>query len=595
MTVDQGIFCVIMISAIALFVQGRVRVDVIGILIILALAITKIISLKDAFSGFSSEPAIIVCAVFVLSAGLTSTGVTDIIGSWVGRWSGSSELRVSLVVMIAVAFMSAFTHHLMITAMMLPIVMKICRDQKVASSRILIPMATAASLGTTLTLIGAPAFLLANNILVRSGEPTLRLFSIAKVGAPVVASSILLILLLRWLLPKRSGVDKSDDRFLLSEISTELVVPEGSKWDGKTIGEMQQATAEMFKTFAWQRNRRNLSLHHPDLTVHVGDVLLVKTNSDELLSMDGGLGLVLKAINKYGDQPDAKSPIVSADNRVFQALIAPQSPLRGRTLAELNFFHRYGVVAVGIWRKSGWMEDELSEVVLQEGDLVVMWGPEDRLTRLARHRGFLLFMPFQGSPVKRHKRGLAAMIMILSVVTAAMAWLPAYVAFVAGALAMVVTGCVSHDDAYGAIETKIFIMIAGVIPLGIAMEKTGFDKIVADGVLGWTQGWSPLMLMMLFFWFAALLTQILSDAATTVLVAPIALAFAKATEISPTAAVVTVTMGAVASFLTPIGHHGNLLVLGPGGYSFGDFLKIGLPLTVVISVLTCFLSLTAWP
>ncbi len=595
MTVDQVIFCSIMVSAIFLFIHGRMRVDVIGILIILALAVTKIINLKEAFSGFSSEPAIIVCAVFVLSAGLTSTGVTDIIGSWVGRWSGSSEIRVSLVVMVAVAFMSAFTHHLMITAMMLPIVMKICRDQNVASSRILIPMATAASLGTTLTLIGAPAFLLANNILVRSGEPMLRLFSVSKMGAPVVASSIIAILFLRWLLPKKSGEDKSDDRFLLSEISTELYVPEGSKWVGKTMEELQKSTAEIFRVFAWFRNRRNLSLSQTNLTIQVGDVLLVKTSSDELVSMDGSLGLVLKAISKYGDQPNANSPVVDAENRVFQALIAPQSPLRGRTLADLNFFHRYGVIAVGIWRKSGWMEDELSEVILQEGDLVVLWGPENRLTRLARHRGFLLFMPFQGSPVKRHKRGLAATIMILSVITAAMAWLPAYVAFLAGALAMVMTGCVSHDDAYASIESKIFIMIAGVIPLGIAMEKTGFDKLVANNVMHWTQGWSPIMLLLLFFWFAALLTQILSDAATTVLVAPIALAFARATEISPTAAVVTVTMGAVASFLTPIGHHGNLLVLGPGGYTFGDFLKIGLPLTVLISVLTCFLSLAAWP
>ena len=189
---DQIIFIIIMIVSIFLFITEYLRVDVIAMLIILALSITGLIEIKEAFSGFSSEPAIIVAAVFVLSAGLSHTGVTDIIGEWVTKFSGKGEVRAIFVIMITVAAMSAFTHHLMVTAMMLPIIMKICKDEKnLHASRLLIPMATAASLGTTLTLIGAPAFLLSNNILKRAGEPSLGLFTVAKIGFPMVIAGII--------------------------------------------------------------------------------------------------------------------------------------------------------------------------------------------------------------------------------------------------------------------------------------------------------------------------------------------------------------------------------------------------------------------
>ncbi|RYZ76115.1 MAG: hypothetical protein EOP05_05965 [Proteobacteria bacterium] len=250
---------------------------------------------------------------------------------------------------------------------------------------------------------------------------------------------------------------------------------------------------------------------------------------------------------------------------------------------------------MGLWRKSGWVSQGLSDTKLKEGDLLVLWGPQDRLEELTKHNGFLVFMRFVAKAKIRSKMGLSAAIMLASIVAAATAIVPPHIAFLTGALAMVLTRCVSVSQAYESIETKIYVMIAGVIPLGIAMEKTGVDKLCAQFITTYTQGWPALALLLVFFWFAALLTQILSDAATTVLLAPIALAFAKTASVSPTAAVVTTTMGAVAAFLTPIGHHGNLLILTPGGYKFSDFMKIGLPLTVLLSLVTAYLSLLVWP
>lgn len=595
MNIQQILFLIIMMGAIILFVTDRLRVDIVAILIILALSLTGLIGVKEAFSGFSSEPALIVCAVFVLSAGLSYTGVTDLLGVLVGKWTGKSETRANLVIMLAVAALSAFTHHLMVTAMMLPIVMKLSKEKGLHSSRLLIPMATSASLGTTLTLIGAPAFLLANSILQRSGAPPLGFFSVGYVGLPLVLTSIVFILLSTWILPKRSGADPSDERFKLSDISTELVIPLDSKWIGKKLSDLSAETEKRFRIFSWYRNHKSQHLTQDDNEFRPGDVLLVKTSADELVSIEEKLGLALRAVKKYGDGIIKDSSSLGDENsQIFQAVIAPRSSFIGYSLSELNFFHRHGVIAVGLWRKKGWIEDEISNTPLEEGDLVVLWGPEEKLETLTRHRGFLMFLPFQGRPRRRRKLPLSSAIMLTSILCAAMGWLAPHVAFVAGALAMVLTGCLSMDQGYEAIETKIFVMIAGVIPLGIAMEKVGVDHILADLVFKYTQGWEPFSMLLVFFWFAALLTQILSDAATTVLIAPIALAFAKSAQISPTAAVVAVTIGAVGSFLTPIGHHGNLLILSPGGYRFADFLKIGLPLTVLLSLVTCYVSLLVW-
>lgn len=595
MNYDQILFLVIMSVAIFLFISEYLRVDVVAVLIILALSMTGLISAQEAFSGLSSEPAIIVVAVFVLSAGLALSGVTNWIGRAVALLAGKRESVAILVIMVAVAIMSAFTHHLMVTAMMLPIVMKICKDNGLHSSRLLIPMATAASLGTTMTLIGAPAFLLANSILIRAGQPALHIFSITKLGLCLVAAGIVICLILKWLLPLRSGKDSSDDRFKLSDVTTDILVPQDSKWIGLKFSQLEDETKERFEILSWIRANRPVSIQNLDLPIEAGDIFLAKMDADELVSIDEKQGLTLRAVKRYGWKlADDLTNFAEEEKHILKAVVAPHSEFIGKTLGQVHFFHRFGVVAIGIWRKEGWISQTLAKVVLREGDLVVVWGPEKYLEALSSHKGFLLFLPFKGRATKRIKTTTAVAIMLASVLAAATGLLPAYVAFVAGAMAMILSGCVSVEQAYESVEAKIFVMIAGVIPLGIAMEKVGIDKVVAEFIVHYTVGWSPLAMMLILFWISALLTQILSDAATTVLLAPIGLAFAIDVGISPTAAVICITIGAVASFLTPIGHHGNLLILTPGGYKFLDFLKIGLPLTAVLSVITCVLSLMFW-
>lgn len=595
MDFQQILFLAILATTLALFISGKLRVDLVAMLALMALTLTGILDPREALAGFSSEPAIIVAAVFVLSAGLSATGITDRIGAGIARAAGASEWRTIAVTMPATAALAAFSHHLMITAMMLPILMRLGREQKLAASRLLMPMSLAASLGTTLTLISAPAFLLANDLLKRSGIDSLGFFAITPIGAVLVLLGTGYMLLGRWLVPRRSGESTSSEYLRLERYYTELVVDEGSPWIGRTLGEFEAGFRDRLQVVDWLRHGMRRRQQAADSALARGDVLLVRASPDEIASIKDEPGLSLHAVAKYGEKPAEDHRVdLLGEEQLVQAVVAPQSDLVGRTVSNIDFLHTLGVVVVGLWRREGWLHGELSEMALQEGDLLVLWGRQHTFGQLAQHHGFLMLMPFQGQKRTRSRAPLALAIMVAAVAAAAMEWLTPQIAFLAGAVAMVLMRCVGIERAYQEIDVRIFVMIAGVIPLGIAMEKTGTAAWFAQLLASHAQGWTPLALLLVMFAAAALLTQILSDAATTVLLTPIALATAQSLGLPPTPFVICVAMGAVASFLTPIGHHGNLLILNPGQYTFGDFLRVGVPLTALIAAATAWMARWRW-
>ena len=592
---QQIVFLVILGTALALFISGRLRVDVVAMLTLLALALTGILDAKQALAGFSSEPAIIVAAVFVLSAGLSATGITDRLGAAIGRAAGGSEWRTIAVVMPATALLAAFSHHVMVTAMMLPIMMRLARERKLAASRLLMPMSLAASLGTTLTLFSAPAFLLASDLLNRTEGTGLDIFAITPIGVVLVLLGTAYMLLGRWLLPRRMGEASQTDYLRLERYYTELLVEPGSPWIGRAREDFEASFAERLQVVDWLRHGMRRRRQDGDSPLDAGDVLLVRASPDEIASIRNEPGLALHAVAKYGDTPSAERRTdVLGEEQLIQAVVAPRSEFIGRSVAEIDFLRTLGVVVVGLWRREGWLHGELSEQRLEEGDLLVLWGRQQDFEPLATHHGFLMLMPFEGRQTSRRRAPVALAIMAATVVAAATELLPPQIAFLAGAVAMVLSRCVSIENAYQQIDVRIFVMIAGVIPLGIAMEQTGTARLVADLLMAHAAHWPVFALLLVMFGTAALLTQILSDAATTVLLAPIALALAQGLGLPPTPFVVCTAMGAVASFLTPIGHHGNLLILNPGQYTFGDFLRVGMPLTLAIALATAWMARWLW-
>jgi di/tricarboxylate transporter len=593
----------ILIVAFGLLLTERLRNDIVAILIILALAITGLLEPAEALSGFSSEPAIVVAAIFVLSGALHQTGLSDTIGGWIGRLAGrngdtASPLRSLAVIMPSVALLSAFTHHLTTTAVMLPVTLNLARERGISASKLLMPLSFAASLGTTITIIGAPAFLIASSVLQQAGRPGLSIFSIAPIGLALsAAGTVFMLLAERFLLPDRGRSEDSSNRFRLDQYFTELTILPDSPFLDQNVAEVEANERYHFRVVGWVRERRHLPRPFGDERLRRGDVLLVRTTPEEIVAFRQESGVELQPIAKYGDQAAGSSDqaVEEIEDMLMQAVVAPNSDLADRTIGAIDFRRRYGVIVVGIWRKRGWLQQEMSKTKLRPGDVLVLQGEHEALDRVANDRAFLMMVPFQGESRLRRKAPLAGAIMLATVLAAAFNWLSIEIAALAGAAAMVLARCITPRQAYRAIDARIYVFIAGALPLGAAMQKTGASQLLAGWLERTVGGWSQMLILLALFAIVAIITQLMSDSATTALFAPVALALAQALGQAPEAYVVTVAMASVAAFLTPIGHHGNLLIYGPGRYQFADFVRVGAPLTILVALVVALLAPLVWP
>lgn len=595
---QQIAFLLILIVALLLFITEWIRTDVVAVLIVVALYATRVLTAEEALSGFSSEPAIVIAGIFVLSGALHVTGLSDTIGEWIGRLAGNSLTRALVVIMPSVALMSAFTHHVTTTAIMLPVTLDLARKQKTPASKLLMPMSFAASLGTAITIIGAPAFLIASTALHSAGRPGLGIFSIAPIGlAMTVAGTLFVLLVGRFLLPNREGSEDTAKHFRLEDYLTEITVLEDSPFVDKSIAELESTEKYHFNVLGLIRQNRRLRAPFNQEPLQAGDVLVVRTTPEELVTVRKEAKLELHPVKQYGEgDPRKEGEDKNGDetDMFVQAVVAPRSSLVGRTLADVDFKRRFGAIVVGLWRKNGWLVEKLSKVKLRANDVLVLEGDQESLARVARDDAFLLILPFHAEPKLLGKGWLAGLIMLATILLAAFNVMSIEMAAIAGAAAVVLAGCIPLNRAYRSIDARIFVFIAGAIPLGAAMQKTGTANMLA----GWLQraigGWPEQLVLLALFAIVAVITQFMSDSATTALFAPIAIALAQALGRPPEPFVVTVAMASVVAFLTPIGHHGNLLIYGPGRYQFSDFVKVGTPLTAVCAVIVVLLSPLIW-
>ncbi len=600
MQANQLYLIAILIGAVVLLFTEWIRIDLTAILIILMLSFTGVLKPEDALSGFSSEPAILLAAVFVMNGALYHTGLSGRLGDWIKQLAGKSLERAIAVVMPAVALLSAFTHHVTITGLMLPPLLKLSRESDIPASKLLIPLSFAASLGTTITIIGAPAFLIADGLLRQTGANGLGIFSIAPIGLALsLAGTVFFLLVARFLLPSHHGDDESIDHFRMEGYYTELVLLPDSPLIGKTVSELEEDQQTDFKVAAWYRHGRPREKPYGKKKTQAGDVLVIRTSQDKLATVEQEPGVALQPLAKYKETASSSQENENnkeeLSSRLVQSVVAPRSELIGRTIGRIDFLAKYGVIVVGVWRRKGWLRTELSRVRLREGDVLVMTGDTDSLQRISEDQSFLMLVPFRGEPKPLHKARLAGIIMFLTIALASLNLFPVEIVLLTGAAVMILSGCISAQQAYETIDTRIYVFIAGAIPLGLAMQQTGTANLLAGWLQGLVSGWSIHWILLALFLIAGLITQVMSDAATVALFGPIAIALAHSLHLSPEAFVVTVAMAAVTSFFTPIGHHGNLLVYGPGRYQFSDFVRVGVPLTLIVAVIVSFMAPILWP
>ena len=596
---NQIYLFVILIGSIILLFTEWIRIDLTAILIIVALGLTGVLEPEAAVSGFSSEPAILLACVFVLNGALFHTGLSGRLGAWIKQLAGNSLERAIGVVMPSVALLSAFTHHVTITGLMLPPMLKLSRESEIPASKLLIPLSFAASLGTAITIIGAPAFLIADGLLKQAGQGGLGIFSIAPIGLTIsLVGTIFFLLVGRFLLPSHRGDEDSVDHFRLEGYYTELVLLPDSNLIGKTVHELEEGQPTEFKVSAWYRHGRPRNRPFGSKKTQAGDVLVIRTDPDRIASIEKEPGIALQPMEKYKEnspRQEGENSKEELSSRLVQSVVAPRSGLIGRTIGGIDFLETYGVIVVGVWRRKGWVGTELSRVKLRGGDVLVMTGDTEALKRISENPSFLMLVPFRGEPKPLHKARLAGAIMIISTVIATLNILPLEIVFLTGALVMILSGCISTQQAYQSIDSRIYVFIAGAIPLGLAMQETGTADLLAGWLQGLVSGLAIHWILLALFLVTGLVTQIMSDAGTTALFGPIALALARGLDLPPEPFVVTVAMAAVTSFFTPVGHHGNLLIYGPGRYQFSDFVRVGVPLTLIIAVIVSFMAPMLWP
>ncbi|MFQ5810757.1 MAG: SLC13 family permease, partial [Armatimonadota bacterium] len=473
----------------------------------------------------------------------------------------------------------------------LPAVIGLARQTKIPVSRLLIPLAFASLMGGNMTLIGTPPNILANNILAERGLATFSFFDFAPTGAIVFAVGIVYMVTIgRFVLPVRETADAAQEEYGLREYVSEVHVPAESELTGKSLVESRLGADYDLNVLAIRRGEGLLTWLDRDTRIRPDDLLIVEGSIDDLMQARDDLGLEIEAERKTELQQ-----LESDKAHIIEATLAPHSRMIGRTLRGIRFRDRYGFTALAIWRHGAMITERLRDVRLQFGDALLLQGPRRLMPGLQEGGEFLVLEPVQIDRRRRRKAPIAAGTMVLVLLLATVGGLHVSTAMVIGAVLMVLTGCLTMEDAYASIEWRSVFLIAGMLPLGTAMELTGTAPFLADGITAVLGGFGPLAILAGIYILVALLTQPMSNAAATVLIVPIAIDTALGMGANPHPFVLATVIGASTSFLTPVGHQANILVFGPGGYRFFDYTRVGALLNVAILVAMLIFIPKIWP
>ncbi|HVJ62473.1 MAG TPA: SLC13 family permease, partial [Tahibacter sp.] len=395
MTTPQILCLAILAVTLLLLITEWLRSDIVAMLALVALVATGVLKPDAALKGFGSEPVIAVVGAFVLSAAVVNTGLAEQFGRGVSRIAGTRVVWALFVLMLAAALLSALTHHLLITALMVPIAGSVAQRGEFTASRLLMPVSLAASIGTTLTLIGAPAFLVADHVLQEAGREGYGIFSLTPIGiALVLFSLVYMVLPGRWLLPDRAGGEAGGRRFALDDYYTELLILDGAPQVGLAYPAFVERYRDRFEVVDWLRRGDPIRHGLDKRTLEAGDVLLVRSNPQGLADIADEKGLALHAVAKYGEPGDANATDRFGEERLTQVVIAPHSWLIGRAVSAIDFRRRFGVIVVGLWRRDGWVRGELASAQLRAGDTLVVWGEPEQIAALGAQREFLMALPF---------------------------------------------------------------------------------------------------------------------------------------------------------------------------------------------------------
>jgi di/tricarboxylate transporter len=628
MTHDQILILSILCATVAMFLWGRWRHDMVAAGALLACVLTGLIVPADAFAGFGHPAVISVACVLILSRSLQLSGAIDLLVRHTMPKSAGPTWSLAVLVGLG-ALLSGFMNNVGAMALLMPVAIQLATRLELPPGRVLMPLAFGTILGGMTTLIGTPPNLIVSSFRANGGAGSFGMFDFTPVGLAVAVAGIAFIALAWRLVPARKRQGSGD--FETGAYQTEARVLEKGKADGMTLREIETELDEVnAQVLGLVRNEMRLNAPQAWHRIRAGDILVIEADVDALGKVLSSLGLKLEEAVKPEAKPEAEAEIeaeaetkpeiktkaeirdadevsakekpkdddqaaASSEIMLMELAVLPSSSITGRSASDMRLRLRYGLNLLALSREGARSTGRLRSMMIRPGDLLLMQGPPEALAEFAADSGCVPLAERELLIPNKRKIIMASVVMASSVAVAALGWLPTAIAFALGVLASMALRTVPLRDAYRAIDWPVIVLLGALIPVAGAMETTGSADLIARFLLDNVAQGNAVIGLALILVVTMCLSDLMNNAATAAVMCPIAIGTAGALKVNPDSFLMAVAIGASCAFLTPIGHQNNTLILGPGGFRFGDYWKLGLPLEVLVTLVAIPLLLIVWP
>lgn len=586
MTIEIVLTFIIIALAMLCFVKEWFTVDTVSAGVMLAFIITGILTPEEGFSGFNNNATLTVAAMFVISAAIFKTGILNDFTKLLLVLGKSSYLLTLLSVMVFSGIISAFINDTSVVALLLPVVIQVCHRTKISPSKLLMPLSFGALMGGTCTLIGTSTNILVSGIAERSGLDGFSMFLMTPGGIWFLGIGILYMVTIgHFLLPDRKSVTPLDDFTDIGNYLTEIILLPQAKSAGKALGQSRLVREFEVEILRITRNGENVPVSA--FTVfQPGDVVKVKCNIEKMKKLEKAEGILIKA--------DTKTSI--DESKLFEAMIPPGSDFIGKTLAQINFRNKYqGAAVLAIRHRDDIVYDKLAHSQLKAGDVLLVRADTKTINQLKSNDDLLIL-----SKVEQEKTDLKITLPVLLIafsviVLSALQIMPLVLSAAIGVILLIGIKAITPEEAYKAIDWKVIFMLAGVLSMGTALQKTGASVIISKSVVDVFGQYGPRAILSAYFLLTFLMTNFMSNNATAALLAPVAIQTAFNLQVNPTPFLMAITYAASLSFMTPIGYQTNVMIYTPGNYRFNDYLKVGTPLNIIMWILASIIIPVLYP
>ena len=590
MTLDMVLLSAIIVGAVACFALETYPVDKVSVLVLSALVLFRLVSPEEAIAGFGNPATVTVACMLALSYGIQSTGGLNYVANRIVDLAGANEFKILLSIIVAVGFLSAFINNTAAVALFLPLTIAVAREQRLDASKFLMPMSFAAMFAGSCTLIGTSTNLLVYSSAKQYLEWEIGIFEVTPAGLIFSAAGVLYLLLFAHrLVPSRRTGDSLTEEYRLRHFVTELILQDDSPLIGLTISETEFREQHNVEVIEILRDGTRLLPTAEETRLEPGDILLAQGDPNTLMELQDQKGVILKAL-AVEDQDLQDENIV-----LVEAFISPASRLIESTLKEINFRSTFKANALAIRSHGRSIREKIGKIELEYGDSLLILTNRGQLEVLRQTPDFLVLEEVRSSFLRSDKVYYAVGIFLGIILLAAFNYFSIVEAAVLGTGLMLLTGCLRLRDLYTHLSWQTVIMLACLIPLGTAVSNTGLANLIAGQLVELLRSWGPTAVLSGIYLLTSILTSIMSNNATAVLMIPVSLSVALQLQVDPKPFIMAVMFAASASFMTPIGYQTNLFIFGPGGYKFIDFVKVGTPLSILFWLMASFLIPAFWP